>query len=83
MFGFDATIAKFYDKTLETDGVYVLNIDKNSPIYKAGVREGDIVAILGKGAENYQEINGVKYHYSDYEVVDEFFKHKQEREIQL
>lgn len=46
-------------------------------------RQGDIVAILGKGAENYQEINGVKYHYSDYEVVDEFFKTKQEREMEL
>lgn len=46
-------------------------------------REGDIVAILGKGAENYQEINGVKYHYSDYEVVDEYFKNKAQREIQL
>ena len=43
MFGFDATIAKFYNRTLETDGVYVLNIDKSSPIYRAGVREGDIV----------------------------------------
>ena len=43
LFGFDATIAKFYNKTFETDGVYVLNIDKTSPIYKAGVREGDIV----------------------------------------
>ena len=48
MFGFDATIAKFYNKTLETDGVYVLNIDASSPIYKAGVREGDIVVAIGE-----------------------------------
>ena len=34
----------------------------------------DLVAILGKGAENYQDINGVKHHFSDYEVVDEYFK---------
>ena len=46
-------------------------------------RDGDIVAILGKGAENYQEINGVKYHYSDYEVVDEYFKNKEQSEMQL
>ena len=52
MFGFDATIAKFYDKTLETDGVYVLNIDINSPIYKAGVREGDIVAQIDNTKTN-------------------------------
>jgi len=41
-------------------------------------RKGDVVLILGKGAENYQEINGVKYPYSDYEVVDEYFKTKDE-----
>jgi UDP-N-acetylmuramoyl-L-alanyl-D-glutamate--2,6-diaminopimelate ligase len=30
---------------------------------------GDIVAILGKGAERYQEIKGKKVPYSDLEVV--------------
>ncbi|MBQ7880298.1 MAG: hypothetical protein IJ358_00425 [Clostridia bacterium] len=37
-------------------------------------QEGDIVAILGKGNEPYQEIKGEKYPYSDYRVVEEFFK---------
>lgn len=37
----------------------------------------DVVLILGKGAENYQEINGVKYPFSDYEVVDNYFKDKE------
>ena len=32
--------------------------------------ENDLVAILGKGAENYQEIKGVKFPYSDFEVVN-------------
>ncbi len=32
-------------------------------------REGDAVAICGKGAEEYQDINGVKSPYNDYEVV--------------
>ena len=41
----------------------------------------DIVAILGKGAENYQEIKGIKIHFSDYEVVDEFFKDIAEGEL--
>ena len=41
-------------------------------------RNGDVILILGKGAENYQEINGVKYPYSDYEVVDEYFKTNEE-----
>ncbi|MFQ6724516.1 MAG: UDP-N-acetylmuramoyl-L-alanyl-D-glutamate--2,6-diaminopimelate ligase [Clostridia bacterium] len=39
-------------------------------------RPDDIVAILGKGNENYQEIKGVKHTYSDYNVVDEFFNSK-------
>lgn len=38
-------------------------------------KPNDIVAILGKGAENYQEIKGVKIHFSDYEVVDNYFKY--------
>lgn len=37
-------------------------------------KAGDIVAILGKGNESYQEIKGVKFHFSDYEVVDNYFK---------
>ncbi len=37
---------------------------------------GDTVLILGKGAENYMEIKNVKYPYSDYSVVDEYFKDK-------
>lgn len=42
-------------------------------------KKNDVVAILGKGAENYQEIKGVKFYFSDYAVVDEYFsKHKQQ-----
>ena len=37
--------------------------------------ENDVVAILGKGAENYQEIKGVKFPYSDFEVVNNFNKY--------
>ena len=44
-------------------------------------KENDIVAILGKGAETYQEINGVKLHFSDYEVVDNYFKYTIKNEI--
>ena len=39
-------------------------------------RANDIIAILGKGAETYQEIKGVKHYFSDYDVVDNFFKLK-------
>ena len=32
-------------------------------------RKGDIILIAGKGHETYQEIRGVKHHFSDHEVV--------------
>lgn len=38
----------------------------------------DIVAILGKGNESYQEINGVKHPYSDYKVVEDYINQNQE-----
>lgn len=34
----------------------------------------DIVLIAGKGHEKYQEINGVKYHFDDKEVLIEMFE---------
>lgn len=33
----------------------------------------DIVLVAGKGHENYQEINGVKHHFDDKEVIEELF----------
>ncbi|WP_372776297.1 UDP-N-acetylmuramoyl-L-alanyl-D-glutamate--2,6-diaminopimelate ligase [Mangrovibacterium sp.] len=34
---------------------------------------GDIILVAGKGHEDYQEINGVKYHFDDKEVIAEIF----------
>jgi len=39
-------------------------------------RPGDIVALLGKGHEEYFEINGVRSHFSEREVLDEYFGKK-------
>ncbi len=36
-------------------------------------RAGDIVALLGKGHETYQEINHVKHHMDEREIVAEYF----------
>jgi UDP-N-acetylmuramoyl-L-alanyl-D-glutamate--2,6-diaminopimelate ligase len=36
-------------------------------------RKGDLILIAGKGHETYQEIRGVKHHFSDHEVVSELF----------
>lgn len=35
---------------------------------------GDIVLVAGKGHEDYQEINGVKHHFDDKEVINEIFE---------
>lgn len=37
-------------------------------------KEGDVVAVLGKGHEEYQEVGGVKYPFSDAAVVREILK---------
>ncbi len=36
-------------------------------------KPGDVVLIAGKGHETYQDINGVKHHFDDKEVVEECF----------
>lgn len=41
-------------------------------------QDGDMIVILGKGDEDYQEIKGVKYPFSDKEVVLEILKEKNE-----
>ena len=39
----------------------------------AFAKKGDVVVVAGKGHENYQEINGVKHHFDDKEVLNEIF----------
>ena len=36
-------------------------------------KRGDIILVAGKGHEDYQEIEGVKHHFDDREVINEFF----------
>ena len=35
-------------------------------------KPGDIILVAGKGHEKYQEINGVKHHFDDKEILTEF-----------
>lgn len=55
-------------------GLYInheLVCDRKTAITKAvnAAKQDDTVAILGKGHEKYQEINGVKYPFSDMDAV--------------
>jgi UDP-N-acetylmuramoyl-L-alanyl-D-glutamate--2,6-diaminopimelate ligase len=36
-------------------------------------KNGDIVLVAGKGHENYQDIQGVKYHFDDKEIIADAF----------
>lgn len=36
--------------------------------------DGDLILLVGKGHEEYQDIKGVKYHFSELEVIDEIKK---------
>jgi len=37
-------------------------------------QKGDVILIAGKGHENYQEINGVRHHFDDKEIINKLFK---------
>lgn len=54
----------------------VLNIvDRKEAIRTAAMmaKKRDVILVAGKGHENYQEINGVKHHFDDHEVIREIF----------
>ena len=40
-------------------------------------KKGDVILVAGKGHENYQEINGVKHHFDDREVLSSIFEAQQ------
>jgi UDP-N-acetylmuramoyl-L-alanyl-D-glutamate--2,6-diaminopimelate ligase len=37
---------------------------------------GDIILVAGKGHETYQEVNGVKHHFDDREILTELFENQ-------
>lgn len=62
---------------LEPTGCPFMEIpDRREAIYYsiAHAEPGDMIAIIGKGHEDYQEINGVRTHFLDREVVEDTVK---------
>lgn len=55
----------------KTEGEYVVIPDRQEAVNYAvsHAKDGDMIILLGKGHEEYQEIQGVKYHYSEREAV--------------
>lgn len=68
----------------KTGGSFIEIPDRREAIYYAidHAMEGDIIAVIGKGHEDYQEINGVRYHFLDKEVVEERLgRAKEEKDV--
>lgn len=57
---------------------YIIEPDRQKAIEEAinMAKTGDIVLIAGKGHEDYQEIEGIKKHFSDKEIAAEAIKKK-------
>lgn len=57
----------------KTDGTFIEIPDRREAIYYsiAHAEKGDMIAIIGKGHEDYQEIEGVRYPFLDRTVVEE------------
>ena len=59
-----------------TAAPYVIIEDRRKAIHYAldMARDGDVIVVAGKGHETYQEINGVKHHFDDREIVEEYLR---------
>lgn len=62
----------------KTGGAYLEIPDRREAIFYAveHAEPGDMIAVIGKGHEDYQEIEGVRHHFVDREVVDEALKRR-------
>lgn len=75
-----ADIAQQMAEGIESE--YVTNVltilDRKQAIRTAVMlaQPGDVILVAGKGHETYQEINGVKNHFDDREVIKEIFNQK-------
>ncbi len=60
-------------KGLSTDHYDVIN-DRGEALKQAlvSLNSNDVLVVLGKGRENYQEIDGVRQTYSDIDIIEEF-----------
>lgn len=60
----------------KTGGAFVEIPDRRKAIEYSilNAEPGDMVAVIGKGHENYQEVEGVRHHFVDREVIEETIK---------
>lgn len=67
----------------KSNGKYEIILDRAKAIEYAldNAQDGDIILLLGKGHEYYQEIRGVKHHFDEREVIAEYVKKKQSPDV--
>ena len=60
----------------KTDGKYVKIADRKEAIRYAILhgQPGDVIVLAGKGHEDYQEIEGKKYHMDERELIQEILE---------
>ncbi|MBR2433392.1 MAG: trypsin-like peptidase domain-containing protein [Clostridia bacterium] len=75
VFGQDALLAKFNQETTEESGVYVVDIDPNSPLSNTSLKKGDIITkINGAPIKNTLDMRKAIYALSPDEKVEIEFK---------
>lgn len=67
----------------KSDGNYVVIPDREEAVAYAleHAEKGDMIILLGKGHEEYQEIDGVKHHYSEREAIVKGMKKVYEKDF--
>jgi UDP-N-acetylmuramoyl-L-alanyl-D-glutamate--2,6-diaminopimelate ligase len=67
----------------KTDGEYAEIIDRKEAIRFAimNAKEGDVIILAGKGHEDYQEINGVKHHMDERDLIKEILEEEDVSQI--
>ena len=84
-FGLDSAIASFYGKTVEEDGVYIVNLDTSGPVAKAGLKAGDII----KKIDDYEvdTMLDLRSKLYNYDVADSvkisYIRNGEEKSVQL
>ncbi len=69
----------------KSDGEYVAIPDRQEAVTYAiaHAKKGDMIILLGKGHEDYQEVNGVQYHYGEREAVANAMKEVYNKDIKF
>ena len=71
-----AIIQAIEEGVRRTAAPYIVIEDRQQAIEYAldNAQAGDVIVVAGKGHETYQEVNGVKHHFDDREIVENYLR---------